>query len=224
MAISDWPASERPREKLLSKGANTLSDAELLAIFLRTGCAGKSAVDLARELLTQFNGLRPILEADHTHFCQAKGLGDAKYSQLQAVLEMARRHLAEYLQKSETFDSSDAVKQYLIRQLRHQKHEVFAVLFLDNQHKLITYQELSHGTVNAAAVYPRELVKAALAHNAAAIIIAHNHPSGVSEPSQADKQITHEIRQCLSLMDIRVLDHVVIGEGETTSFAERGWL
>jgi len=156
MAISDWPASERPREKLLSKGANTLSDAELLAIFLRTGCAGKSAVDLARELLTQFNGLRPILEADHTHFCQAKGLGDAKYSQL--------------------------------------------------------------------AVYPRELVKAALAHNAAAIIIAHNHPSGVSEPSQADKQITHEIRQCLSLMDIRVLDHVVIGEGETTSFAERGWL
>lgn len=224
MAITDWPASERPREKLLTHGATALSDAELLAIFLRTGCAGKSAVDLARDLLNDFNGLRPILEADHAHFCQAKGLGDAKYSQLQAVLEMARRHLAEHLHKNQTFESSEAVKQYLVSQLRHQKREVFSVLFLDNQHQLITYEELSHGTVNTAAVYPRELVKRALAHNAAAMILAHNHPSGIAEPSMADKQITDEIKQCLTIMDIRVLDHIVVGEGETVSFAERGWL
>ena len=224
MGITDWPITERPREKLIQQGAKALSDAELLAIFLRTGCAGKSAVDLARDLLTQFDGLRPILEADHTQFCRAKGLGDAKYSQLQAVLEMARRHLAEQLQKSQTFESSQTVKQYLVSQLRHQKREVFAVLFLDNQHQLICYEELSQGTVNTAAVYPRELVKTALKHNASALIIAHNHPSGIAEPSMADKQITEEIRQCLKIMAIEVLDHIVVGEGEVVSFAERGWL
>lgn len=224
MAITDWPSAERPREKLLKQGARALSDAELLAIFLRTGCAGKSAVDLARDLLVQFKGLRQILEADRAHFCEAKGLGDAKYCQLQAVLEMARRHLAEHLHNNEAFNSSAAVKQYLVSQLRHQKCEVFAVLFLDTQHRLICFEELSFGTVNAAAVYPRELVKRALAHNAAALIVAHNHPSGIAEPSVADQQITSDIERCLQIMDIRLLDHMVVGEGEIVSFAERGLL
>jgi len=224
MAIRDWPVAERPREKLLRHGAAALSDAELLAIFLRTGCAGKSAVDLARQLLTRFGGLRAILEADEREFCAAEGLGPAKYTQLQAVLEMSQRHLAELLTRGQAFESPAAVKRYLTQQLRHRQQEVFVALWLDNQHRLLRYQELFSGTIDGASVYPREVVKSALAENAAAVVFAHNHPSGVAEPSQADRQITERLQQALGLVDIRVLDHLVVGEGCVESFAERGWL
>jgi len=224
MAIRDWPAAERPREKLLQSGAAALSDAELLAIFLRTGCAGKSAVDLARLLLTRFGGLRAILEADEEQFCAAHGLGPAKYTQLQAVLEMSRRHLAEFLTGGEVFESPEAVKRYLTQQLRHRQQEVFVALWLDNQHRLLRYQELFSGTIDGASVYPREVVKLALAENAAAVVFAHNHPSGVAEPSQADRAITERLQQALNLVDIRLLDHLIVGEGSVVSFAERGWL
>ncbi len=224
MAIRDWPAAERPREKLLNRGPAALSDAELLAIFLRTGCAGKSAVDLARELLTEYGGLRPLLEADRNSFCAGTGLGTAKFSQLQAVLEMARRHLAEALIRGKAFTCPDLVSHYLCSQLRHRQQEVFAVLFLDNQHRLISYEELFRGTIDSASVYPREVVKKALAHNAAALILGHNHPSGVAEPSSADRRITSRLQKALELVEVRVLDHLVVGDGEAVSFAERGWL
>ena len=224
MAITDWPTAERPREKLLLQGASSLSDAELLAIFLRTGCKGKSAVDLSRELLNDFGGLRQLLESSLSQFCRAHGLGTAKYAQLQAVLEMARRHLAENLRKSNLLNSPEQVRQYLSAQLRHRSKEVFAVLLLDNQHQLLCYQEIFFGTVNAASVYPREVVKLALEKNACALILAHNHPSGIAEPSPADQHITKELIKALSLVDIRVIDHMVVGDGEICSFAERGWI
>ena len=224
MAISDWPPSERPREKLLSKGAEALSDAELLAIFLRTGCHGKSAVSLARDLLKRFNGLRPLLEADRNSFCSAKGLGDAKYTQLQAVLEMSRRHLSEGLKQQPVFHAAADVKHFVMGKLRHQPREVFSVLFLDNRHHLLAYEELFYGTVNAAAVYPREVVKRALSLNAAAIIMAHNHPSGLAEPSAADKRVTVDIQHALSLLDIRLLDHLIVGDKKVSSLAELGFL
>ncbi len=224
IAIKHWPSAERPREKLLLKGAKALSDAELLAIFLRTGCAGKSAVDLARELLTHFGGLRPLLEARQTEFCQGLGLGQAKYTQLQAVIEMARRHLAETLHKVDVLSSPAAVKQFLRAQLRHKPHEVFAALLLDNQNRLIAYDELFTGTIDGASVYPREVVKKVLAHNAAAVIFAHNHPSGIAEPSRADHAITKRLNEALALIDVRVLDHIIVGDGQEVSFAEQGWL
>ena len=224
MAITDWPAEERPREKLLSRGAQALSDAELLAIFLRTGVTGLSAVDLARCLLDRFGGLRPLLEASKTDFCAAHGLGDAKYVQLQAVLEMSRRHLAAQLERGSALESPDSVRHYLAAQLRHEVREVFACLLLDNQHRVIAFQPLFFGTINAASVYPREVVRLALDRGAAAMILAHNHPSGVAEPSLADRQITEKLVQALGLIDVRVLDHMVVGDGEVVSFAERGWL
>ncbi|SDK39633.1 RadC family protein [Microbulbifer yueqingensis] len=224
MAISDWPAAERPREKLLQRGAAALSDAELLAIFLRTGTPGISAVDLARQLLADFGGLRPLLEAPQAEFCRGHGLGAAKYVQLQAVLEMARRHLAEDLQRSDAMDSPAAVREYLAAQLRHRRREVFCCLFLDTQHRVIAFDELFEGTLNAASVYPREVVQAALQRGAAAVILAHNHPSGVTEPSQADIWITERLAQALALVDIKVLDHMIVGDGAALSFAERGLL
>jgi len=224
MAITDWPADERPREKLLSRGANALTDAELLAIFLRTGCNGRSAVDLARELLSEFGGLRAILDARQAEFCRGLGLGAAKYAQLQAVLEMSRRHLAETLQRDEHFTSSAAVKDYLRLQLRDRQSEVFCGLFLDSQHRLIAFEELFQGTVDGAAVYPREVVKRALSHNAAALIFAHNHPSGIAEASGADRDITQRLRAALDLVDIRTLDHLVVGDRDVVSFADRGWI
>jgi len=224
MSISDWPAQERPREKLLNQGAQVLSDAELLAIFLRTGVQGKSAVDLARELLQQFGGLRPLLQADRHTFCSHLGLGDAKFAQLQAVLEMASRHLAQALERGDALTNPALTQRYLISKLRDRRREVFACLFLDNQHRVIRYQELFQGTLDAAAVYPREVVREALSHHAAAIILAHNHPSGVAEPSAADRAITERLQQALGLVDIRVLDHLVVGDGYCVSFAERGWL
>ncbi|TPE49811.1 JAB domain-containing protein [Maribrevibacterium harenarium] len=222
MSIKHWPSAERPREKLIEKGAAALSDAELLAIFLRTGSHGMSAVELARRVLHQFGGLRALLSATREEFCQGFGLGDAKYTQLQAVLEMSKRHLQEQLVREQVFSSADAVRHYLSSQLRHSQREVFAALFLDSQHRLIRYKELFYGTIDAAAVYPREVVKAALADNAATLIIAHNHPSGIAEPSQADIQITERIRKALDLMDIRLLDHFIVGDGVPLSLAERG--
>lgn len=224
MSIRDWPASDRPREKLLERGAAILTDAELLAIFLRTGLPGRSAVDLARELLNRFGSLRGLLAASQREFCAANGLGQAKYAQLQAVLEMGRRHLDEDLRERDALSDPPAVRRYLQARLRGLDHEVFAALFLDSQHRLIAYEAITHGTIDGASIYPREVVKAALRLGAAAIIFAHNHPSGVAEPSAADRVLTERLREALQLVDVRVLDHFVIGEGRPVSFAERGWL
>ncbi len=224
MAISEWPAAERPREKLLLKGPDVLSDAELLAIFLRTGVRGKTAVDVARELLGRFGGLRALLAAEQDDFCAAPGLGAAKYAQLKAVLEMARRHLGESLQRGTTLSSSLDTRRYLEACLRDRQHEVFCCLFLDNRHRVLAFEELFRGTLNGATVYPREVVKRALALNAAAVIFVHNHPSGVAEPSQADRLLTTRLTEALALVEVRVLDHLVVGDGETVSFNDRGWL
>ncbi|MGD8378280.1 MAG: DNA repair protein RadC [Gammaproteobacteria bacterium] len=222
MAIRDWPAAERPREKLLARGAAALSDAELLAIFLRTGTQGQSAVDLARHLLAEFGGLRPLLQAGRAEFCGARGLGDAKYVQLQAVLEMGRRHLAEALQRGAALTDPEATRRYLSARIRDLAHEVFCCLWLDNRHQVIECEEMFRGTIDGAAVHPREVVKRALEVNAAAVIFAHNHPSGVAEPSGADRRLTRRLTEALGLVDVRVLDHFVIGEGAPVSFAERG--
>ncbi|MGE0082611.1 MAG: DNA repair protein RadC [Thiohalomonadaceae bacterium] len=223
MAISDWPPAERPREKLLERGPEALSDAELLAIFLRTGMRGKTAVDLARELLAGFGGLRPLLEANVQSFCAHPGLGEAKYVQLQATLELARRHLASTLARGDVLTSPDATRRYLSARLRDRPQEVFAVLFLDNRHRVLAFEELFFGTVDGASVHPREVVRRVLVHNAAAVILAHNHPSGVAEPSRADEAITRRLKDALALVDVRVLDHIIVGE-EMVSFAERGLL
>lgn len=222
MTIKDWLAEDRPREKLLQRGPAALTDAELLAIFLRTGTHGKSAVDLARDLLADFGSLKALLDADEQRFCQANGLGQAKYAQLQAVLEMAKRHFKEVLQRGSALTSPDMTRAYLSAQLRGYSYEVFACLFLDNQHRVIQLDELFRGTIDGASVYPREVVKQALFHNAAAVIFAHNHPSGIAEPSQADQHITEKLKQALALFDIRVLDHFIIGDGMPYSFAEHG--
>ena len=225
MAISDWPEGERPREKLLQRGAESLSDAELLAIFLRTGVKGKSAVDLARDLLDHFGGLRPLLEADRDSFCSAKGLGDAKFTQLQAVLEMSSRHLKAQLQREDALTSPQLTRNYLSSRLRGFPHEAFGALYLDNQNRIIHFEILFTGTIDGASVHPREVVRDALKHNAAAVIFAHNHPSGVAEPSASDRAITEQLSSALGLMDIRVLDHIIIGDGScTTPLAERGLL
>ncbi|MDD4916031.1 MAG: DNA repair protein RadC [Methylococcales bacterium] len=224
MSIKDWPTEERPREKLLQRGANALTDAELLAIFLRVGVKGRSAVDLARDVLSEFGSLKALLNADENRFCQSHGMGQAKYVQLQAVMEMARRHFAEILQRGNALTSPEITRAYLSAQLRGYSYEVFACLFLDNQHRVISLEELFRGTLDGASVYPREVAKRALFHHAAAVIFAHNHPSGINEPSQADRHITDKLRQALALFDIRVLDHFVIGDGEPYSFAEHGLL
>ncbi|MCM5705623.1 RadC family protein [Larsenimonas salina] len=224
MGICHWPEGERPREKLLTMGPDALSDAELLAIFLRVGVKGRSAVDLARDLLMRFGGLRPLLDADEATFCEAHGLGQAKYVQLQAVLELSKRHLETTLSRGDALTSPLLVRRFLSAHLRDLNHEVFAALFLDTQHRVIKFEQLFTGTLDAASVYPREVAKRALALHAGAVIFAHNHPSGVAEPSDADRSITRILKDALSLFDIRVLDHFVVGDGEVVSFAERGWL
>ena len=224
MPITDWPLNERPREKLLAQGAAALSDAELLAIFLRTGTRGKTAVDLARELLADFNGLRHLLAAERREFCARHGLGLASFVQLQAVLEMARRHLMETLQRDTVLNNPAEVRHYLKARLRDYRREVFVCLFLDTQHRVICCEELFQGTLDASSVYPRDVVQRALALNAAAIIFAHNHPSGIAEPSQADQRITTRLCEALALVDIRVLDHMIVGDGAVLSMAERGLL
>jgi DNA repair protein RadC len=224
MAITDWPTDERPREKLLKLGAGALSDAELLAIFLRTGVKGLTAVDLARNLLNQHGSLRSLLAANEREFCASQGLGSAKYAQLQAVLEMGRRHLWETITRNDCLTSPDDTRKYLTARLREQNSEVFACLFLDNKNRIIQYEELFRGTINGASVHPRQIILRALSHNAAGVILAHNHPSGVAEPSQSDRLITQRTKDALALMDIRVLDHLVIGDGEIASLAELGWV
>lgn len=224
MRITDLNEDERPREKLLLRGAGSLSDPELLAIFLRTGIAGKSAIDLARDLLSELGGLVGLFSTTEAAFCQAKGLGRAKYAQLQAVLEMSRRYLNEEIAGRDVLTSPESTRQYLKARLRNLQHEVFACLFLDNRHRVIEYKELFRGTIDGASVHPREVVREAMRANAAAVIFAHNHPSGVAEPSQSDLRITQRLKDALALLDVRVLDHFIVGEGGGTSFAERGLL
>jgi len=222
MRIRDWPAAERPREKLLQRGPSALSDAELLAIFLHTGTRDKTAVDLARGLLREYGGLRRLLTAEQARFCQGEGLGVAKYAMLQAALEMGRRHLLELIKPRRALHNPDDTRNYLKAQLRDLTHECFACLLLDTRHRILHFEPLFRGTIDGATVHPREVVKHALAHNAAAVILAHNHPSGVAEPSQADIQITRRLKDALELVDIRVLDHMIVGDGEIASLAERG--
>ena len=224
MSIKNWPAAERPREKLLEHGSGSLSDAELLAIFLRTGVSGKSAVDLARHLLNEFGSLRALLEADLKTFSQQLGLGPAKFSQLQAVLEMARRHLAERLRRDSALESPQAVRDYLKALLRHEPHEVFGCLLMDSKHRMLTFEVLFRGSIDSASVYPRQVVKRALRHNAAAVIFCHNHPSGIPEPSEADRTLTQRLKEALDLVEVRVLDHFIVGDGEPLSMVEYGWM
>jgi len=224
MAIREWPESERPREKLMLKGAEFLSDAELLAIFLRTGVKGYTAIDLARQLLQNFGGLRQLMAANQREFCQHNGLGPAKFVQLQASLEMGRRFLQQQLEKKDLISCPEDTKRYLLSRIRDRAHEVFVCLYLDNKHQIIHDEELFRGTIDGATVHPREVVKNALAYNAAAMIIAHNHPSGIAEPSRSDELITRRLKEALALVEIRLLDHLIIGDDVVTSLAERGMI
>jgi DNA repair protein RadC len=222
MGINHWPEDQRPRERLIKLGAPALSDAELLSVFLRVGVKGKSAVDLGRDMLLQFGSLRALFAANLTEFAKVHGLGSAKYAQLQAVLELAKRSISEELQTNSSLSSPQAVKQYLQLQIGNKQYESFTVLFLDVKNRLLVAQELSRGSLSHASVYPREVVKSALAHNAASIILAHNHPSGSAEPSQADLSLTQTLKSALSLVDIRVLDHFIVANNTVYSFAENG--
>ncbi len=224
MAITDWPASERPREKLIELGAEALSDAELLAIFLRVGVTGKSAVDLARYLLTQFGSLNGIFAATEHELSQVHGIGTSKYVQLQAIFEMSRRALNEQLQQRDVFNSPQQVRDYLVLKLGGLMREVFLVLFLDTQNHLVATEEMFTGTLTQTSVYPREVVKRALHHNAASVIFAHNHPSGIAQQSQADELLTRQLKQALALVDVRVLDHFIVAGNNTLSFSEHGIL
>ncbi len=225
MAITDWPADERPREKLLARGTQALSDAELLAIFLRVGIRGHSAVDLARSLIHRFGSLTRLCSASADDFSAVPGMGLAKYAQLQAVMELARRALSETIRERALFDSPQAVRDWLRLRLGHLPHETFCVMLLDARHCLIDAVDLFRGTLTQTSVYPREVVKLALECNAAAVIFAHNHPSGASEPSTADEMLTRALKDALALVDVRVLDHFVVpAHGAPVSFAERGLL
>lgn len=224
MAITDWPASERPREKLTELGAGALSDAELLAIFLRVGVKGKSAVDLARDLLTQFGSLNGIYAANEKAINQVHGMGKSKYVQMQAVFEMSRRALTEQIKEKDVLGSPEQVRNYLVLQLANQLHEVFLVMFLDVNNRLIATEEMFRGTLTETSVYPREIVKRALHYNAASVMFAHNHPSGVAKQSKADESITHTLKQALALVDVTVLDHFIVAGNQTLSFVEVGLL
>ena len=224
MAITDWPAAERPREKLIELGADALSDAELLAIFLRVGVVGKSAVDLARDLLTQFGSLNGIFAATEHQLIKVHGIGTSKYVQLQAIFEMSRRALSEQLQVRDVLASPQAVRDYLVLKLGSLTKEVFLVLFLDTQNRLVATEEMFSGSLKETSVYPREVIKRALHHNAASVIFAHNHPSGIAQQSQADELLTKQLKQALALVDVRVLDHFIVAGNNTLSFLERGLL
>lgn len=224
MAITDWPEGERPREKLLQQGVGVLSDAELLAIFLRVGVTGKSAVDLARDLLKCFGSLNGIFAASLAELCAVNGIGESKYAQLQAIFEMSRRALTEEMQTRDVLNSPQQVRDYLCLKLGSLSREVFMVLFLDAQNRVLAKEELFSGTLTQTSVYPREVVKRVLDHNAASVIFAHNHPSGVAEQSRADELLTTALKQALALVDVRVLDHFIVAGNSTLSFAERGLL
>jgi DNA repair protein RadC len=223
MAISDWPLAERPRERLLERGAESLTDAELLAVLLRTGVKGKTAVDLARELLEHYRSLAGLLDAG-AELARIKGLGAAKRAQFAAAIEIARRSLRQELREGSALPSPGAVRDYLRLTLGGRPHEVFLCLWLDAQHRVIACEQHFEGTLTQTSVYPREIVKAALKHNAAAVIFAHNHPSGVAQPSQADELLTRNLRDALALVDVKVLDHFVVAGNQAISFAERGLL
>lgn len=221
MAISDWPLAERPRERLLAKGAKVLSDAELLAVILRTGVRGKSAVELGRDLLARFDSVAGLFGAD---LSDVKGLGPAKRAQFAAVIELARRSIEEGLQEKSALTSPGAVRDYLRLAIGRHQHEVFVCLWLDAQHRVLDFEEAFRGTLTQTSVYPREIVKAALARNAAAVIFAHNHPSGAAQPSQADELLTRNLKEALALVDVKVLDHFIVAGNQAISFAERGLL
>jgi DNA repair protein RadC len=222
MHIRDWPVTERPREKLLVQGADTLTEAELLAVLLRHGHRGTNALDLARSLLVEFGSLRGLLSAERGEVCRHRGIGPTRWAELQAALELVRRHYLERLRQGPSLTSPRAAREFLVARLRDKDHEVFCCLYLDSRHRLIRFEELFRGTIDGASVHPREVVKQALARNATSVILAHNHPSGVAEPSQADEVITTRLRDALALVDIRVLDHLIVGDGTCTSLAERG--
>ena len=223
MSFTDLPLEARPREKLMALGPGSLADAELLALLLRTGLPGKNVLQLAQDLLDGFGGINGLLHAGLDDLRRIKGLGgSAKRSNLAAVLELARRAMAQGLKERELFESPDAVKHYVQLQLAAKPHEVFAALFLDAHHRLIALEELFRGTLTQTSVYPREVVTRALHHRAAALILAHNHPSGCVEPSRADEALTHTLRAALALIDVRVLDHVIVAPGQALSMAERG--
>jgi DNA repair protein RadC len=224
MAIIDWLPEERPRERLLSRGAESLSDAELIAIFLRTGVKGRSALDIARELLARFGSVSALFAADFTALSGTTGLGSAKCAQLVAVMEVARRALRETMSRGNALSSPRAVRDFLRLKLQNRPHEVFAAVFLDAQNRVLAVEELFRGTLTQTSVYPREVVRRALELNSAAVIFAHNHPSGTAEPSRADEFLTQSLKSALHLVDVRVLDHLVVGRGEVVSFAERGLL
>jgi DNA repair protein RadC len=223
MAISDWRPEDRPRERLLAQGAKVLSDAELVAILLRTGLPGKSAVDLGRELMQRFNGVSGVLEAG-ARLGEIKGLGPAKRAQFTAAIELARRALQEKMKETAALTSPGEVRDYLRLALSRREEEAFVCIWLDAQHKVIEIQEAFAGTLTQTSVYPREIVKAALARNAAAVIFAHNHPSGVAQPSQADELLTRNLKEALALVDVKVLDHFIVAGNQAISFAERGLL
>jgi DNA repair protein RadC len=224
MTIRDWPAGERPREKLLISGPQSLSDAELLAVLFGSGSRGVTAVDQGRALLQRYRSLRELLVAEQAQCLAAPGLGGRRYGILQAALELSRRHYREALQAGPALEAPQAARNFLQAQLRDRPYEVFCCLHLDNRHRLIAFEELFRGTIDGASVHPREVVKQALSRNAAAVILAHNHPSGIAEPSHADELITARLRDALALVDIRVLDHLVVGDTRCVSFAERGLL
>jgi len=224
MRISDWPTGERPRERLLAQGAAALSDAELLALLVRTGMPGRSALDLARDLIAHFGGLAALFAAPLADVAAVRGIGTARYAVIASVVELARRSLAEEAATRDALASPQAVRDYLRLSLGGRPYEVFVGLFLDSQNRVLASEELFRGTLAQTSVYPREVVKAALARNAAAMIFAHNHPSGVAEPSRADELLTQALKQALALVDIRTLDHFVVAGGHLTSFAERGLL
>lgn len=212
MSIKNWHKHDRPREKLIEFGAHTLTDAELLAIFLRVGVQGKNAIELAQDLLDHFGNLHNLLNADQKTFCQAKGLGDAKFAQLKAVLEMAQRHFESGLKKGDAFTSPELCAKYFTQQIGNSSREQFGCLFLDQQNQMITFEILFQGTVNQAPIYPREIAKQALEQNATALIMTHNHPSGDPKPSEADKEMTRSVYEALKLLDIKMLDHIIIGD------------
>ncbi len=224
MGLKDLPADQRPREKLLARGAAALTDAELLALLLRTGLPGHDVAALSAQVLNEFGGFAGLLHTGADDLRRIKGLGPAKRAELAAVIEMARRAIAQQLGEAPVFDEPQKVKDYLALQLGGHPHEVFAVMFLDGQHRLLALQEMFRGTLTQTSVYPREVVKAALARNAGAVILAHNHPSGVAEPSRADEFLTQTLRSALQLVDVRVLDHLIVGRGQVVSLAERGLL
>jgi DNA repair protein RadC len=222
--IAEWPATERPRERLLEAGPQALSDSELLAIFIQTGTSGYSAVDIAREMLERHDGLRGLLDAQPEALLHQRGMGTAKVALLRAAVELGKRYINSSLRRGAALTSAQLVRDCLRAKLRHYPYEVFAALFLDNRHRVIRFEEMFSGTIDAANVYPREVVKRALELNAAALIVAHNHPSGVTEPSRADQHLTIRLKNALALVDIRLLDHFVVGDGSPVSFAERGLL